>query len=376
MDSAARPPASPAHPLSRWGLARRYAFAVVAVLLVLLLRWSLQPFLGYQAPMLAFVLAALLAAWYGGLGPGLVATGLSLLAGVYFFIRPTGSFWAEGPENIARLLLFAFIGVAISLLNGRLRSAEREVRALAGDLERRVEERTAQLEDANRALEAFSYSVSHDLRAPLRGMQGFSQALLEDYGDRLDETGQDYARRILAAAGRMEVLIEDLLTYGRLSRVEIDPQQVALSPALREAQAQIEEAIARRGARIRVDEPLPAVRAHRPTLVQVLANLLSNAVKFVPEDRVPEVRVWAENGGGRIFLYVEDNGIGVAPEHQSRIFDVFERLHGRETYPGTGIGLAIVRRGVERMGGHAGVASEPGRGSRFWIDLPVVTEES
>jgi signal transduction histidine kinase len=115
---------------------------------------------------------------------------------------------------------------------------------------------------------------------------------------------------------------------------------------------------------------LPRIKGHPTTLVQVVANLLGNAVKFVPPGMTPRVRVWAEERGERMRLWVEDNGIGIAPEHQERIFRVFERLHRRESYPGTGIGLAIVRKGMERMGGGCGVESAPGQGSRFWVDLP------
>ena len=373
----------------------RYGFAVLSVGLILAVRWELNPVLGPRAPLLAFVVAVLLASWYGGLGPGLVATVASLLAGSYLFFPPVGELGWGDPAAQVHAALFSGIGVTISALNhllqkarsrararlseleqseAGLRQAQEEVRALARDLERRVEERTAELAEANQALEGFSYSVSHDLRAPLRGMQGFAQVLLEDYGDRLDETGRDYADRIVAASGRMEALINDLLAYSRLSRVQIDLQRVALSPVVSEARRQLGNDAAG-GGRIAVEEPLPSVLAHRATLVQVLANLLSNAVKFVPEGRAPEVRVWARNGGGRVCLSIEDNGIGIAPEHQARVWNVFERLHGMETYPGTGIGLAIVRKAVERMGGRAGVESERGRGSRFWIDLPAAPEE-
>ena len=121
--------------------------------------------------------------------------------------------------------------------------------------------------------------------------------------------------------------------------------------------------------------PLPAVQANPTVLRQIVTNLLSNAVKFVPQDRAPDIKVWSELRGDYVRFWVEDNGIGIAPEHQSQIFDVFQRLHGPQAFPGTGIGLAIVRKGAERMGGRCGVISEPGQGSRFWVELPRAEDE-
>jgi signal transduction histidine kinase len=248
--------------------------------------------------------------------------------------------------------------------------AEQEIRRLNENLERLVRERTAQLEEVVQSLQAFSYSVSHDLRAPLRNVQTLAQAMLEDYGDRLDELGRDYAQRLIASARRMDALIRDLLSYSRLTRADLSPQQVSLASAVSEALRELHAEVAERGADVRVDGPLPAVVAHRTTLVQVLKNLLANALKFVEPGVPPRVRVWAEGRGEWVRLWVEDNGIGIAEGHRERIFAVFERLHGEESYPGTGIGLAIVQKGVERMGGRCGVESEVGRGSRFWVELP------
>lgn len=248
--------------------------------------------------------------------------------------------------------------------------AEQEVRALNEQLEERVRQRTAQLEEVNAEMEAFAYTVAHDLRAPLRAMQGLSQALLEDYGARLDATGLEYAGRVVRAAESMDELIRDLLAYGRLSRTEIRLEPVRWASVVDGARNQLEAELGGAEVEARVPESLPEVAAHRATLAQVVVNLLGNAVKFVAPGVTPRVRVWAEERGERMRLWVEDNGIGIAPEHHERIFRVFERLHGRESYPGTGIGLAIVRKGMERMGGGCGVESAPGQGSRFWVDLP------
>jgi signal transduction histidine kinase len=244
------------------------------------------------------------------------------------------------------------------------------VRESQRGLEERVRARTAELEDRNAELEAFAYSISHDLRAPLRAMQGFSLALLEDYGDRLDEAGRRYAERVITAARTMDRLIDDLLAYSRLARAELRLVPLDLGRLVRSSLDQLDGEVRGRQARITVAEPLPTVVGHGTTLAQVFANLVANAVKFVPAGRVPEVIIRAEQHGGRVRVWVEDNGIGIAAEHHERIFRVFERLHRAEDYPGTGIGLAIVRKGVERMGGAVGLESALGSGSKFWIELP------
>jgi PAS domain S-box-containing protein len=259
------------------------------------------------------------------------------------------------------------IGVARDITERK--RAEEEVRALARSLERRVEERTRELAEANEELRDFASTVAHDLRAPLRAMDGFARALEEDHAAALDEEARGYIARIVAAAARMDGLIRDLLEYARIGREELASGPVALGPAVDEALRQLEAPIRAAGARIVAEPDMPAVVAQRAMLVQAIANLVANAVKFVPQDRVPEVRIRAVRGGGRVRLEVEDNGIGVAPEHRERIFRVFQRLHGMAEYPGTGIGLAIVRRAAERMGGSAGVAEAPGGGSVFRIEL-------
>ncbi|MBD1812724.1 CHASE3 domain-containing protein [Microcoleus vaginatus DQ-U2] len=285
------------------------------------------------------------------------------------------------------------------------KQAEAEIRMLNATLERRVELRTNQLQAANEELESFAYTVAHDLRAPLRGMQGLAEALLEDYRHILDELGQEYAQQIVNSGQQLEELIEDLLAYSRLSRTDLSLQVLDLESVVAEAIAMVKADAKSRHAQISVQSPLPAVIAHRVTLVQVIANLLTNAIKFV-EGAPPQVLIWGEEielpqegetdseTGGQlerqtvgqwehsqllmaspvlpvpiIRLWVEDNGIGIAQEHQKRIFRVFERLHGIESYPGTGIGLAIVKKGVDRMGGQVGVESQVGQGSRFWIQL-------
>jgi signal transduction histidine kinase len=291
-------------------------------------------------------------------------------------VRPSGevrylSSWGEAVSD-AQGRPVRLLGICQDVTTQR--QQEEEVRRLNETLEQRVVERTAQLREANEQLEAFSYSVSHDLRAPLRAMQGFAAALLEDYAGQLDAEGQGYARRIDAAAARMDLLIADLLAYSRLSRAAITVQPIALDDVVASALALLEEDLRQRQAQVQVTSGLPRVSAHYATLVQIVANLLTNAAKFVAPGRRAEIAVGAEACGPWTRLWVADNGIGIAPEHRERIFGVFERLHGVEAYPGTGIGLAIVRKGIERLGGHVGLESTVGAGSRFWIELPATAE--
>ena len=242
-------------------------------------------------------------------------------------------------------------------------------------LELREQERKfSQLEEIKTELDGFTSAVAHDLRSPLRAMTGFSEALLEECAGSLGPTGRDYASRILSSARRMDDLIRDLLAYSRLSREEIILERIDLVALLREILGQMSPEVAERKASITLAEPMPPVSGHRLLLTQILTNLLSNAIKFMKPGTEPRIVVRAEGVQEGVRVWVEDNGIGIAAEHHERIFRVFERLNLQDLYPGTGVGLAIVRRAVERLHGRAGVESEPGKGSRFWISLKRVED--
>lgn len=238
-----------------------------------------------------------------------------------------------------------------------------ELKRHSAELELRVRER----DQSNAELEAFAYSVSHDLRAPLRAISGFADALREECAQQLEQRGLEYVEEIAGASRRMNSLVQDLLEYGRLGRISAPLASVNLLNAINEARLQLGKVPPES---LRVDVPAYlSVCAHPQMLNQVIFNLLSNALKFHKKDSVPEVRVSAEEHEGVVRLNVRDNGIGIAPEHQERIWNVFERLHGRNSYAGTGIGLAIVKRATDRMDGSSGVVSHPGNGSTFWIEL-------
>lgn len=249
-----------------------------------------------------------------------------------------------------------------------LRRSEAELRTLAASLERRVFERTADLVEANAQMMGFSYSVSHDLRAPVRAIRGYLDILAEELGGSATPAGFDYIAKISSATDRMDRLISDLLAHTRVARMDLQKSGVRLAGCVEEAIRQLEDTSVHAALTCAVDSGLTVI-ADPSALVQVIWNLLANAVKFVRPGTPPVVHVHAESRGTRVRLWVEDNGIGIAPRHHERIFKMFERLHHQGDYEGTGLGLALVLNAVERMGGTVGVESEEGAGSRFWIEL-------
>jgi PAS domain S-box-containing protein len=256
------------------------------------------------------------------------------------------------------------------------KEAEAEVRQLAAELEERVRRRTVELAAANEELEAFAYSVSHDLRAPLRHMDGFSEALLDEYAEALDETGRDYLGRIRASAQRMGTLINDLLTLSRATRAEMRHESVDLSVEARALLAGMHEAEPDREVETHVDEGL-AAEGDRRLLRHVLQNLLGNAWKFTRGARPARItfrrlspeEAQAAGADGRPVFAVEDNGVGFDPKYTDKMFQVFQRLHGRDEFPGTGVGLATVQRIVHRHGGNVWAESRPGEGAAFYFTL-------
>jgi PAS domain S-box-containing protein len=250
----------------------------------------------------------------------------------------------------------------------RRKRAEEALAATAHELRLRA----AELERSNAELEQFAYVASHDLSEPLRMVAGFVQLLSDRYKGRLDSDADEFIGYTVDGVRRMQSLIDDLLTYSRVGR-SVHDGPVDLDEVVEDAQAALRAVIAERNAAIEA-EPLPTVIGDARELRQVMQNLLSNALKFVAADQTPQVRVSAARRGDMWEVSVSDNGIGIAPQHSERIFKMFQRLHGRDSYEGTGIGLAICKKTVERHGGTIGVAPAANGGSVFHFTAPAAEE--
>ena len=251
--------------------------------------------------------------------------------------------------------------------------AEAEERRRADDetrvLNRQLEERTAELEAANQELEAFSYSVSHDLRAPLRSIDGFTQALAEDYADRLDEQARDYTQRVRKAAQRMGILIDDLLRLSRVTRAEMHRRSVDLSAVALEVAGALRVTEPNREISIEVEAGLAGLGD--PQLLRVaLENLLGNAWKFTSRVAAPRIEFGATQQNGATTYFIRDNGAGFDSQYAGKLFSAFQRLHSSAEYPGTGIGLATVQRVILRHGGRVWAEGEVGKGATFYFTLP------
>jgi signal transduction histidine kinase len=240
-------------------------------------------------------------------------------------------------------------------------------------MQKELESRTAELTTANEELEAFAYSVSHDLRAPLRAINGFTQILTERCGASLPSEGLDCLNKVQFASKRMDLLIQDLLTYARTGRGSVRAIPVPLAPLIEELRCTFGERLCATNARFEVVRPL-ATPLGDPTLIeQILMNLIDNALKYRRREATPELRLSATALDDRVLIQLADNGIGMPLEYQEKIFQVFHRLHHEHEYPGTGIGLAIVYKAARAMGGEVTVESAPGQGSTFSVRLPAAT---
>lgn len=375
---------------------RRYMVAALCVLIAFLIRYMLTPVLGEELPFMMFIAAALVAAWYGEAVTGIAALALGLFLADYIFLpsRTTAQ-----PIEVVRLIRYVFtasLGIGlIEILHRARRRTEAMVEELSWEVERRkrsearsleaevqlnehaqqlehrVGDQTAKLADTVESLKNLLYFIAHNLRAPLRAMEGYASLLVSECGSNLDPNAKDYSRHISAAAKRMDLLIQGLLDYGRLGHVEVRLDKISLSEIVETALFGLAFEIQASSAKVQVLGTLGEALANANVLEAVVTNLLENAIKFVQPGSIPKVEIWSESGESWVRLWVKDNGIGIDPQFHERIFSAFETLSSVSLNHGTGIGLAIVKQGIQRMGGHVGVESRLGAGSRFWIELPV-----
>lgn len=250
--------------------------------------------------------------------------------------------------------------------------AQASLRKLNGELEQKVRDRTRKLEESNHSLETFCYTVAHDLRAPLRSVQGYMSMLEEMAAAPEPADAKAYIERARAAAARMDKMIVDLLAYGRVSHADVPMEWVDLKPQIEHGVAEFAQEIATRQAQVTVHADELRLWTSRVLLGQILHNLIGNALKFVRPGERPEVRIEARATDRSVRITVRDRGIGIDLAYRSKIFKVFEKLHD-QPFPGTGIGLAIVQKAVERLGGTVDVESQPGSGACFIVDLPITT---
>jgi PAS domain S-box-containing protein len=261
------------------------------------------------------------------------------------------------------------VQIIVSDITDRIKAKE-AIEKLNIELEQMVEARTKQLMDANKELDTFTYSVSHDLKAPLRGIDGYSKLLLEEYENRLDEEGQYFLNMIRQSVTRMNQLIEDLLSFSRLERKSWQSAEIDLNKMVKDQIKELADDFLAGGGTINADMPSIILKTQYEGVSMAIKNLIENAIKYSPNVKNAIVEICAEENQNNIIIQVKDNGLGFDMKYHDRIFNIFERLHRAEDYPGTGIGLAIVKRVADRLKGRVWADSKLGEGSIFYFEIP------
>jgi signal transduction histidine kinase len=362
----------------------RYGLAVLSVALALTAALLADRFQvrGIEFPLFLFAIAGTV--WFAGPGPAVVALLLSSLVFNYFFTEPYYSFYVT-TSDLPYYVVFLLFSSLLAWFSAVRRRVERDLLQSRDALGKEVAERTQQaieiralndqlanrtteLEAINKELEAFAYSVSHDLRAPIRHISGFTELLQKSAGPALNERSQRHVTMILESAKRMGTLIDDLLAFSRIGRAETHKSIVSLQQLVQEAMSEVAQETEGRSIAWRVGT-LPAWYGDRAMLRLVLVNLISNAVKFTRTRPQAEIEIAAAHQRDELVVSVRDNGVGFDMKYVNKLFGVFQRLHGPETFEGTGIGLATVQRIVHRHGGRVWAEGLVDQGATFYFSL-------
>jgi light-regulated signal transduction histidine kinase (bacteriophytochrome) len=359
--------------LARWDLELhnvrspilRYGFSVVCVAIAfgLALTFQYYQFRDVEVPVLTLAIAA--TTWFAGNGPSVLAVLLSLVLFDYFFVEPRYSFEISSRE-LPYFFIFATWGIIVASFAAVRRRIEDNLRSAQEELAKRA----AELEAANKELEAFTYSVSHDLRAPLRHVLGYAELLQKQSFSILDDKARRYMAMILEASKRMGSLIDDLLGFSRIGRAEARKTTVNLDQLVREVIVELGQDTKDRNIAWTIGA-LPVCYGDRSMLKLVLANLLSNAVKFTRTRAPAKIEIGCAAGkDNQVEVFVTDNGAGFEMQYVNKLFGVFQRLHRAEEFEGTGIGLATVQRIIHRHGGTVRAEGAVDQGATFYFSLP------
>jgi signal transduction histidine kinase len=366
----------------RWEV--RFSMAPVAAGAGLVVRLALTHWFGPGFPTyITFYPTIMVAGLFGGFWPGISATLLSAIMVDYWVLPPEGMFKYSNPVDLIGQFFFAGMGALMSAVAGRLRfirsHLEQLVKERTDSLKTEIEERTKaeetvrktaeDLERSNKDLEQFAYVASHDLQEPLRAVAGFMGLLKKQYSASLSTEAGEYIDFAVEGAERMQTLIHDLLAFSRVGTRGGALAPVAMKTAVDGALANLQAAIAESGATVECSD-LPVVNADLAQMTQLLQNLIGNAVKFRGK-QAPRITIGAQRKDDAWIFSVSDNGIGIDPQYFDRIFLIFQRLHTRSQYTGTGIGLAVCKKIVERHGGLIWVESKPAEGSTFYFSIPI-----